>query len=91
MTHVIFKDVKIAGVKEAFDMCKKASLKVPKLRYIGWDVAITENGPAIIEGNEYPSYGPVQNYMLNSKNEGHLKQIKDIIGEEEFSKIKLNK
>ena len=23
------------------------------MRYVGWDVAITPNGPAIIEGNNY--------------------------------------
>ena len=82
---------KLPYTKEAVEMVKEAATLVPELRYIGWDVAITDNGPLIIEGNEYPSYGPVQNYMLNSANEGHLKQIKDIIGEEEFSKIKLNK
>ena len=77
--------------KESLDLVKKAALLVPELRYIGWDVAITETGPAIIEGNECPSYGPTQNYMLNPDNKGHLKEIRDIIGEEEFKKIKLNK
>lgn len=80
---------KIPYVPEAIEMVKKAALLIPNLRYIGWDVAITDNGPLIIEGNEFPSYGLIQNHMLNKDNPGHLKQIRDIIGEEEFKKIKL--
>ena len=80
---------KLPYAKEAIEMVKEAATLVPELRYIGWDVAITEDGPAIIEGNETPSYGPTQNYMLNPNTKGHLKEIRDIIGEEEFKKIKL--
>lgn len=39
--------------KEAKEMVLKAAMVVPQMRYIGWDVAITPNGPAIIEGNNY--------------------------------------
>ncbi|MBE5816653.1 MAG: carboxylate--amine ligase [Clostridiales bacterium] len=42
--------------KEAVDLCLKAALEVPEMRYIGWDVCITPDGPAIIEGNNYPGY-----------------------------------
>jgi hypothetical protein len=38
---------------EAVDMVKRASLLVPRMRYIGWDVGITPDGPAIVEGNNY--------------------------------------
>ena len=80
---------KIPYVPEAIEMVKEAALLIPDLRYIGWDVAITEDGPSIIEGNELPSYGLIQNHMLNPDNPGHLKQIRDVIGEEEFKNIKL--
>lgn len=52
-THIPLVGYQIPYVKEAVDMCLKAALVVPQIRYIGWDVAITENGPAIIEGNTY--------------------------------------
>lgn len=39
--------------KEAKEMVLNAAMVVPELRYIGWDVAVTPNGPAIIEGNNY--------------------------------------
>lgn len=36
---------------ECINMVKKAALVVPEVRTVGWDVAITEQGPIIIEGN----------------------------------------
>lgn len=83
-----FDTVTIPYVKEAFDMALKAALEVPEIRYVGWDIAITEKGPVIMEGNEYPSYGVVQYYLFNDEHEGHLKQIADILGDE-MEKIKL--
>ena len=69
-------------VKEAFEMALKAALEVPEVRYVGWDIAITKDGPVIMEGNEYPSYGLVQYYLFNDEHVGHLKQISDILGDE---------
>lgn len=53
-TGVVFRGYPIPMLNEAIDMAKKAALVVPQLRHVGWDVAITPDGPAIIEGNEYP-------------------------------------
>lgn len=44
---------RVPFMKEAVEMVKKAALEVPQMRYVGWDVAITPTGPAIIEGNNY--------------------------------------
>jgi hypothetical protein len=49
-------DYQLPFVKEAVELSKKAAMVVPEIRYIGWDVCITPNGPAIIEGNTYPGY-----------------------------------
>ena len=37
---------------ETLDMLRNASRLVPDIHIVGWDVAITPNGPVIIEGNE---------------------------------------
>ena len=37
--------------KEIIDMTKRASLKHPQNRSIGWDIVVTEDGPGFIEGN----------------------------------------
>ena len=42
--------------EEAKAMCLKAMKKVPQMRFIAWDVAITEKGPVFIEGNSFPSH-----------------------------------
>lgn len=45
---------KIPMLKDAISLAKEAATKVPT-RIIGWDFAITDNGPIIIEGNTNPS------------------------------------
>jgi len=42
--------------EEAKAMCMEAALKVPQMRFIAWDVAITADGPRFIEGNSFPSH-----------------------------------
>lgn len=37
--------------KEILEMTKKASLKHPQNRSIGWDIVVTDDGPGFIEGN----------------------------------------
>ncbi len=88
MTGKRFADVVIHGVKEAFDMCVEAHQRIPQVRYIGWDVAFSVNGPVMVEGNEYPGYGLVQHFKLKNKRTGHLKEIADVLGDE-YDQIKL--
>ena len=42
--------------KEACQMCLDAAMVTPQLRYVGWDVGITPDGPAIVEGNDFTDY-----------------------------------
>jgi hypothetical protein len=37
--------------KESVERAKKAALLYPQNRSVGWDVAVTKNGPLLIEGN----------------------------------------
>lgn len=39
---------------EAVEMVKEAAKKIPQVRFVGWDVAITNSGPILIEGNQAP-------------------------------------
>lgn len=53
-SKVILEDYKMPFFQEACNLALKASNYLPT-RIIGWDIAITENGPVIVEGNEGPS------------------------------------
>ena len=46
--------------EEAKAMCMEAARKVPEMRFIAWDVAITPDGPTFIEGNSFPSHAVPQ-------------------------------
>ena len=46
--------------KEAVELVKEAAKVIPEVAYVGWDVAVTENGPLIIEGNHFPGHDILQ-------------------------------
>lgn len=46
--------------EEAKAMCMEAAQKVPQMRFVAWDVAITPDGPTFIEGNSFPSHAVPQ-------------------------------
>ena len=77
-----FADVRIPGVAEAFEMCRRAALKIPQVRYVGWDIAFSKDGPVMVEGNQYPGYGIIQFTKLKGERTGHLKTIRDVLGDE---------
>jgi hypothetical protein len=41
---------------EVLTMLEGAAAEIPQVGYVGWDVAITPDGPIIIEGNTTPGY-----------------------------------
>lgn len=55
-SHIKFIGFEIPAFEEAVKLVKKAAKVVPQVRQVGWDVAITEKGPAIIEGNNWTDY-----------------------------------
>ncbi len=57
---ITFKDHKIPFLKEAIQLCIKAHNLLYNNFIIGWDVAITDDGPVIVEANERPGMNIVQ-------------------------------
>lgn len=55
-TGVKFVGYKLPFMDEVKEMALKAAMVIPEFRYVGWDICLTPNGPAIIEGNDYPAY-----------------------------------
>ena len=58
---------KVPMFKEAVGMVKEAAKVVPEMGYIGWDVAISEDGPVLVEGNCYPGVFQVKPSLVEEK------------------------
>lgn len=71
---------KIPYFKEALNMVKKASEVIEEVGYVGWDIAITDNGPVMIEGNQLPGYDLYQSKIhLNDDNTGFKPLFDEVI------------
>lgn len=53
-TGILFQGYRIPMLHEAVTLAKQAAQVVPEICHVGWDVAITPDGPVLIEGNDYP-------------------------------------
>ncbi|MCI5955755.1 MAG: hypothetical protein MRZ54_02080 [Clostridiales bacterium] len=60
ITHTPIIGFEVPFFEEAKAMCLKAAQKVPQMRFVAWDVAVTEKGPVFIEGNSFPSHAVPQ-------------------------------
>lgn len=48
---LLFEGFAIPYFKQAVELCMAAHSKLYRIHSIGWDVAITQEGPVLIEGN----------------------------------------
>lgn len=55
-TDITMRGYQLPYWTEVIELVKKAHKLLPEIKFIGWDVAITENGPELIEGNLHPDY-----------------------------------
>ena len=65
--------------EEAKNLVKAAAKVIPEIRYVGWDIAIGENGPMIVEGNPLPGYDMPQNYFVTNKDTGLKPEFERIL------------
>lgn len=69
---------KIPMFEEAVELVKEAAKVVPEIRYVGWDVAIGENEPIIIEGNCFPGVFQTKPSLSKTK-EGLIPKYKKVM------------
>ena len=65
--------------EEAKAMCLRAAQKVPQMRFVAWDVAITPEGPRFIEGNSFPSHAVPQFAAHYPDGVGILREFREFI------------
>lgn len=67
-TNVVFEDYKLPFYHESISLCKEFHSKLKEIHIIGWDIALTVNGPVVIEGNDSCGtdfqvlYGPMKDF-----------------------------
>lgn len=82
-----FTKTKLVGFQipfyaQAVEMVFEAAQRVPQVGYVGWDVAMAEDGPLLIEGNTMPGYDMPQNYYhLRDEKAGILSRFQEVLGE----------
>lgn len=69
--HPISK-IKIVGYEipnydKAINLVKECAKKIPEVKYVGWDVAITDKGAVIIEGNCFPGVYQIKPSFVENK------------------------
>ncbi len=73
ITGAEVRGINIPFWKEATEMVKNAAMITPNVITIGWDVAISKNGPKLIEGNIAPGYTAYQMPVLTGVPYGNLR------------------
>lgn len=75
-TGVQFDGFQIPCFQEVKDLVLRAALEDDKILVVGWDVAVSDKGPVIIEGNRRPGFDLVQ----VTANRGRLDIMEDVLG-----------
>ena len=76
LTGVQFLGFQIPYWEEAVALVKKAHAKMPEIRLIGWDIAITQTGVELVEANNRPGTPITQMLDLIPKGEKILRVIR---------------
>jgi putative polysaccharide biosynthesis protein len=73
-TGIVFKGFQIPAWEEIIDLVKSSSIHFLPIRYIGWDVGITDHGPVIVEANmwsdppnRFNAAGEIYNTLMNEE------------------------
>ena len=70
LTGIKIRGFQIPRWKEVLELIDKSARKFPQVRHIGWDIAITKEGPVIIEANNDPGYTAYQLPQLTGNHTG---------------------
>jgi len=60
LTDAVITGFQLPDFEEAKAICLEAMRVIPQVRFVAWDVALTPEGPRLIEGNSFPSHAVPQ-------------------------------
>ena len=73
---------KIPKWKKVKSFIKEAAKEIPEMGYVGWDVCLGEDGPLLIEGNEFPGHDIYQLPPHRTNGMGLLPRFKKAMNKE---------
>lgn len=79
LTNVSFLDFQIPHWETIIALVKAAALEIPELKIMGWDLALTKEGPLIIEANQYPGHDIYQLPPHTEQGIGILPRFEEIL------------
>ena len=82
LTNTPIIGFKIPKWDEIQKLVTEAGKIVPQVRFVGWDVCISEHGPLLIEGNNFPGHDIYQLPPHRKDGIGVLPQFERILNEE---------
>ena len=71
-TKEVFDGYSLPHWEAALKLGLTAAKKVPTVRLVGWDIALTPTGPKLVEGNHYPGHDIYQLVAQNPEKKGML-------------------
>lgn len=71
-TEIKFDGYQLPCWEECRKLAFQAAVKIPTVRFVGWDLAITPKGPVLVEGNHYPGHDIYQLVPQNPEKKGML-------------------
>ena len=81
LTHKKIVGLKIPMWEKIVKLCEDASMVIPELGYLGWDVCVGEDKPFLIEGNEFPGHDLYQLPPHRDKDEGIYPEFLKVLEE----------
>jgi len=75
-TNTTICGFEIPDFKEGREMVEKAALRVSEIGYVGWDIAFSDKGALLIEGNHFPGHDIYQMPALTRDGIGVLPKFK---------------
>ncbi len=78
-SETVFDGYTLPYWKELCQRTKNAAIKVPGVRFVGWDLALTPDGPVLVEGNHYPGHDIYQLVAQNPDKKGMLPVFEQVV------------
>jgi hypothetical protein len=79
MTNTTIKGLQIPSWNEIVAFGEGLALVMPEMGMIGWDISLSNKGPLIVEGNEYPGHDIYQLPPHRTNNIGMLPQFEQAL------------